>query len=242
MKKYLLALVLACLSVPALAGYTVTLTNSSNGDGGYYDATLIKDGGTPENFKTFCLENNEVFVPGKSYNATIDTTIMNSGTDKDTSTATDYSLNEVSKKLYAAYLDGRLDGIANIDNSPTGSTFSLLQKTFWAIESKTVPSSVLNMNKSSSYVYTYSNDLVTISRTKTTLISAVLNSAYANIADGLSFDNVVVMNLWTATGAPQQSQLYMLPESPTPSVPAPSAVILSGLGTGLVAIARRRTL
>ncbi|MBN2843936.1 MAG: hypothetical protein JXM68_12655 [Sedimentisphaerales bacterium] len=242
MKRYFIALVLACLAVPAMAGYTVSLVNSSNGDGGYYDATMIKDGGTPETFKTFCLENNEVFIPEKSYNATIDTTIMNSGTDKDVSTGTDYSLNEVSKKLYAAYLDGKLDSIANIDNSTSGSTYSVLQQTFWAIESKTVPSSIINMNQSSSFVYTYSNDLVTISRTKTTLISAVLNSTYANIADGLDYDNVVVVNLWTATGAPQQSQLYMLPESPTPNVPAPASVILSGLGTGLVAMIRRRSL
>lgn len=229
MRKVLMALIMSLVATTAFAGRTVVIANSSPNEGGYYTATLTDTASSNvEVFKTFCLEYGEHFDPGTSYYATIDDTIKNSG-------ATPATLDTVSKQLYAAYLNGSL---ASSYGTGTSSTFSQLQAAFWAIESGDVSKLSWSANTVNAYK-TFSNNLVSVTRDfSTNTVMGV--DLLVSLNDVTGYENVKVMNLWSKsnnTGA-IQSQIYM----DSPAVPAPGAVLLSGLGTVLAGLIRRRTL
>ncbi len=238
MKKIILTLIAALFASTAFAGSTVVLRNNTDTEGGYYDAVLKYEDNTTYEFGTFCLEYGEHFAPGSSYYVSIDDTIKNSGATPDT-------LDVVTQKLYASYLNNSLD--LNLTNggsyaSGSGSTYSQLQAAFWAIES--ADAHVLSWSNG-----VFSNDLVTVVRdfSTNTIISAAINSAL-NI-DTTGYQDVMVMNLWgnsNCNSNPMQSQLIMVQNSgggdDNNVVPAPGAVLLSGLGTCLVGFIRRRSL
>ena len=232
MKKFILSLIMAVVAVPAFAGSTVVLTNSTPNEGGYYSAVLT-DNVTNDvmNFNTFCLEYGEHFNPGSTYHATIDDTIKNSGTNPAT-------LDVVTQKLYTSYLNGSLDNSYGIG---TSGTYSQLQAAFWAIESS--DASKLTWNSG-----VFQNDLITVVRnfSTNTILSASLNSSLS--LDVTGYEDVMVLNLWgnAACTSAMQSQLIKVTTSgggdDNPVVPAPAAVLLSGFGTCLVGLVRRRSL
>ena len=244
MRKILAILILAAFAVPSFAGLTATLKNNTNNEGGSYLAKVYDGSDKVMEFNTFCLEYGEEFRNNTLYDVTIDETIKDSGLAPAT-------LDDTTKMLYAAYINGNLSDNPYLHYSE-GTTlyndrrYSQLQAAFWAIESADLPSaSYLNWTTGSNGLSTFTNDLVTVVRNLTTneLISATISSSL-NLPADLDYENVMVMNLWQNGNAIQSQLIYFSSGNgnDTPAVPAPSAVLLSGIGTCLVGMVRRRSL
>jgi len=106
MRKTLFVLAaMAVLAAPCLAVPTVKLTSSAGSwPSTPYNADIIDlsdplwvNNGVTSDFKTFCIEWNVTFNPGGTYYATIDDVVKYGGKP---------TLQDETKKIYAAYLNG----------------------------------------------------------------------------------------------------------------------------------------
>ncbi len=111
-KLFVICALIALVSAPAFANYTVTVTNTSGRtfDGGPFRITGI---GNP--FNTFCVEwDSPTLVFNKQMTATIESTVMYKGAHA--------LLKEVTKRIYSAYLN---TGSPTQSQNPLADDFGL---------------------------------------------------------------------------------------------------------------------
>jgi len=163
-------------------------------------------------FETFCIEQNETVAPGVTYTVTINTSAVNGGAGG----GNPDPLDARTAWLYYNFRMGTLDDEAAAYSDPftfdtSDASTKSLKWAIWIIEEEIAYGNV--------------ND-------------AIAKKLYA-LADDEGWDGteigpVRVMNLYTATGAPAQDLLTILP------VPEPSLIILLGLGLFGVSMTSRK--
>lgn len=122
-------------------------------------------------------------------------------------------LKDITKKLYSAWLTDKLVVTAQF-NAAT------VQNVIWKTQGYNVNVSTTTMNNIDTFL---ANNA-----------SLTANAQYVKVLNLTNVGN---------SQATRQSQMIMIiPDTPTHTVPAPGAVLLSGLGTTLVGLVRRRSL
>jgi hypothetical protein len=179
--------------------YSTNPPYSGGYGGGAFKAT-IKTAGVYFNqaFPTFCLEYNEHFSPGATYNATIDDAALYNGANGGNGDP----VSKATQLLYKTFLLGQLDGVAlgggYVFNYEDVNSYTELQKAFWSLEEETNWLSVTGLSDA---------------------LKSWANSTAQNIDYG-----VRAMNLWNGTpynsDNKRQSQLIWV------SVPEPSSLVL----------------
>lgn len=220
MKKIIAILALAAWSVSLQAGPTIKMLNDStpsytfeileDGFGGYTAGTILP---------TFCLEYHETFTPNTSYYAVIGTSAVKGGMDWAGGVYGQGPLQAVNSDpldprtafLFTRFMEG--------DSRLTDQT--KLQNAIHYIEAEFKNASVIGPK----------NDYVLLAE------QAV---AQGGEWYGKGLGNVRVMTLWKyfdgrCYSGYAQDQLILVN-----AVPAPGAVVLAALGTGLIGWLRRR--
>jgi len=131
MKRVVFSLVLICiLKTPLMAAMTTFLTIEPGVSYPSSPYTVHLNGGYDEwqaygivgDFQTFCVEEDKFYRPNRTYYATIDDIVMYGGGGG--------ALNDTTKKIYAAFLNGALDETFSND----------IQRTIWDSEAGLVVS------------------------------------------------------------------------------------------------------
>jgi PEP-CTERM motif len=207
----------AGLAVPSLAGATTVTLNDYTGStaefmnnapngGGPYTATTA-GGGTLGNrdFITFCLEFNEHF----SYGGTYDYTLSDSARNGGVSGGNPDPVDNATKWIYAELLTGGYSSIAAFGSGDVGGR---VQEAVWFIEGEREKTDI---SDASFALANYALAHQTWSK-----FSAKGYQVYA-------------MNLTNPDGSPAQDQLAMTSPAPgttTSPVPEPATLVLFGSG------------
>lgn len=233
MKMGVALMAIGLAATPAMAGLTAVLSNGHGsafgspigGVGGYYTATLSGTlGGSPTftyptSFRTFCTEA-QPFHPGTTYNATIDTQVLNHGPK---------TLQAWTKNLYANFAeDIGMVGWNSIGTN--GNKNRAIQALIWDYQGSFGAAGYQGV------VYGL------LTATEKTLYNNFhafnINAANANAHAA----NVRALNLWSGTpytGGDIQTQLILTTPLQT-QIPAPQASALVLVGFGLLTGIRRR--
>ena len=98
-------IVFAFTAAPAIAAFTVRLTDAGGStNGGPFRAELYKDGSPFMDYNTFCIEDDRYISLNKWYAATIDSAIYYGDTQPN-------PLEVETQKLYSAYLNGYISDV-----------------------------------------------------------------------------------------------------------------------------------
>lgn len=212
-KAMLLCLLAAMIVLPAAAAPTIQMINDSVPA---YQFKVLQDGfagyAAGTIMPTFCLEKNEYFNPGSSYYAVLNTSAVGGGMD------------------WNGGVYGQTPSVAANGSDPLDQRTAYLHTKFMEGDSR-----LTDQAKLQNAVHYLEAEI----GTKNSYVSLAEQAIASGEWSGLG--NVRVMNLWTKFDGQTysgwaQDQLVMI------AVPAPAALVLSGIGTLLVGIIRSRKL
>lgn len=169
--------------------YSTTLNPVSMG----YSPLTMANVGHGVGFETFCLEYNEEFIPGGTYNYAISQAAIHGGVPGGSD-----PLSLGTAWLYLNFAEGNLPGYDFTNASNRTNAAGMLQNTIWWLEGERADPGNGNSFRN--------------------LVVAQFGSAANAMADNNGFYGVAVLNLYYLDGSDSQDQLVLVPDGGTTSV------------------------
>jgi hypothetical protein len=190
-------------------------------------------------FETFCVEIDEEFSPGSTYNTSIGNTILPGGAAITVGTA----------YLYSQFALGNLQNYNyNPGSTGVGSrayTADELQDAIWYLQGE-ITSAGDQYTKGNNYLYSFGGNSFDPASDPFVNLVQTMFGANAYASDSGNNYGVQVLELTGANGAPAQDQLvYTTVNTPTAPVPEPAtlaagAMLLAPLGINALRALRRK--
>jgi hypothetical protein len=160
---------------------------------GYSSLTMANVNGHGMGFETFCVEYNEHFNPGGTYNYTISQAAIHGGVPGGSN-----PLSLGTAWLYLHFAEGNLTGYNFANGANRTTNAGQLQDTIWWLEAQRPDPGATNPFEQ--------------------LVISQFGSAANAMADNNGFYGVAVLNLYFLDGSLAQDQLVLVPDSGTTAV------------------------